>query len=80
MLCMFLTVIIACTFLVELEVHRGKFGFYMMTRVMEDAQVYDIHEEYIKGLDVIMGNDEIESNGRRDRHEPFTMRIMHREV
>jgi hypothetical protein len=27
-----------------------------------------------------MGNDETESNGRRDRKEPVTMRSMHREV
>jgi hypothetical protein len=27
-----------------------------------------------------MGNVETESNGRKDRHEPVTMRSLHREV
>jgi len=34
---MFLTVIIACTFLVELEVLERKFDSYMRTGVMEEA-------------------------------------------
>jgi hypothetical protein len=75
-----LTIIIACTFLAELEIHENKFGSYMRTGVMEDAQGYYIHEEDIIGLHVTMGNAKIESNGRRDIHDPVTMRSMNREV
>jgi hypothetical protein len=56
------------------------FSYYMRTRVMEDAQGYYSHEEEIIGLHINMGNVEIESNGRRDRQEPVTMRSLHREV
>jgi hypothetical protein len=58
MLCMFLTIVIACTFLVELEVHESNFGSYMRTRFMEDAQGYYSHEEEVIGLHFIMGNVE----------------------
>jgi hypothetical protein len=42
-----LTIIITCTFLVELEVHGNKFGSYMRTGVMEYSQGSYIHEEEI---------------------------------
>jgi hypothetical protein len=80
MLCMFLTVTIACTFLAKLEVRESNFGSYMRTGVMEYAQRSYIHEEEIKGMHVNMGNVETKSNGRRDRQEPVTMRSLHREV
>jgi hypothetical protein len=38
---------------------------------MEYAQGSYIHEEKFRGLHVSMGNVEIESNGRRNRHEPI---------
>ena len=75
-----LTIIITCTFLVELEVQERKNGSYMRIGVMEDAHGYYSHEEEIKGLHFSMGNDKIESNGIRDKQEPVTMRSMHREV
>jgi hypothetical protein len=56
------------------------FSSYMRTGVMEDAQGSYNHEEEIIGLHVSMGNVETESNGRRDRQEPVTMRSLHREV
>jgi hypothetical protein len=58
MLCMFLTIIITCTFLAELEVYERNFGSYMRTGVMEDAQGYYSHEEEVIGLHVSMGNVE----------------------
>jgi hypothetical protein len=75
-----LTIIITCTFLAELEVHENNFGSYMRTGVMEDAQGSYNHEEEVIGLHVSMGNVETESNGRRGRQEPVTMRSLHREV
>jgi hypothetical protein len=75
-----LTIIITCTFLVELEVQEGKFRYYMRTRVMQYAQGYYNHGEEIIGLHFSMGNVEIESNGRRYRKEHVTMRSLHREV
>jgi len=80
MLWMFLTVIITCTFLAELEVQENNFGSYMSIGVMDDAQGSYIHEEEIIGLHVNMGNVETKSNGRRDRHDPVTMRSLHKEV
>jgi len=68
-----LTIIITDTFLVELEVQENNFGSYMRTGVMKDSHGSYNHEEDIRGLHVIMGNVEIESNGRRGRHEPITM-------
>jgi hypothetical protein len=47
---------------------------------MEDAQGSYSHEEEFIGLHVIMRNDETKSNGRRDMHEPVTMRSLQREV
>jgi hypothetical protein len=76
----FLTIIITCTFLAELEVHKRKFGSYMRNRVMDDDQGSYIHEEEIIIMHFDMGNDETKSNGRRDRQEPITMRSLHREV
>jgi hypothetical protein len=58
MLCIFLTIIIICTFLAELEVHKRNFSSYMRTGVMEDAQGSYNHEEEIIGLHVSMGNAE----------------------
>jgi hypothetical protein len=52
----------------------------MRNRDMEDAQGYYNHEEEIIGLHVNMGNVETESNGRRDRQEPVTMRSLQKEV
>jgi hypothetical protein len=52
----------------------------MRTRVMEDAQGYYSHEDKVRGIHVNMGNDETNSNWRRDIQEPKTMRILHREV
>ena len=52
----------------------------MRIGVMEYAQGYYNHEEEIRGIHVIMGNFETESNGRRDRKELVTMKILHREV
>jgi hypothetical protein len=57
-----------------------QFGSYMRTTTMEDAQESYIHEEEFKGMHVNMGNAEIESNGRRDRKEPVTMRSLQRKV
>jgi hypothetical protein len=37
---MFLTIIITCTFLAELEVYERNFGSYMRAGVMEDAHGY----------------------------------------
>jgi hypothetical protein len=48
--------------------------------MMEDAQGSYSHEEEFRGLHVSMGNVETESNGRRDRQEPVTMRSLQREV
>ena len=73
-----LAVIITCTFLAELKVQEKLFGSYMRNELMEDAHGSYNHEEEIRVLHVIMGNDE--SNGRRGRHEPVTMRSLHREV
>jgi hypothetical protein len=75
-----LIIIITCTFLAELEVHENKFGSSMGTRVMGDDQGSYNHEEEVQGLHFNMGKAEIESNGRRGRHELVTMRNMHREV
>ena len=75
-----LTIIITCTFLAELEVQENNFGSYMRTRVMENAQGSYNHEKEIRGLHVNMGNAETESNGRRGRQEPVTMRSLQREV
>jgi hypothetical protein len=47
---------------------------------MEYSQGSYSHEEYIRGLHVSMGNVEMEYNGRRDKHEPATMRSLQREV
>jgi hypothetical protein len=80
MLCIFLIVIIACTFIADLEVHERKFGSYMRTGVMEYAQGYQNHEEEVIGMHVNMGNAGTKSNGRRDTKELVTMRNMHREL
>jgi hypothetical protein len=48
---------------------------------MEYSQGSYNHEEEFIGLHVSIGNVlETESNGKRDRKELVTMRIMHREV
>jgi hypothetical protein len=75
-----LTIIITCTFLPELEVQEKKIGSYTRNGVMEDSQGSYSHEEDIRGLHVSMGNVEKNSNGRRGRKEPVTMRNLHREV
>jgi hypothetical protein len=75
-----LTIIITCTFLAELEVQERNFVSDMRTRVMEDVQGSYSHEEETKGLHVSMENAETESNRRRGRQEPATMRSLHREV
>jgi hypothetical protein len=75
-----LTIITTCTFLTELEVQENNFGSYMRTGVMEYSYGYYRHEEEIRGLHFSMGNVEIDSNGRRGRQEPVTMRSLHREV
>jgi hypothetical protein len=75
-----LTLIITCTFIIELKVQESNFGSYMRTGVMEDAQGSYNNEEEIIGLHVIMGNAETNSNGRRDMHELVTMRSLYREV
>jgi hypothetical protein len=49
MLCMFLTIIIACTFLTELEVQEINFGSYMRTGFMEYSQGSYSHNEGIIG-------------------------------
>ena len=59
---------------------KRKFSSYMRTRIMEDAQRSYSYEEEFRGLHVIMGNAETESNRRRDRQEHVTMRSLHREV
>jgi hypothetical protein len=75
-----LTIIITCTFLEELEVQERNFGYYMRTRVMDDAQGCYNHEEEIKGVHIGMRNSEIDSNGRKGKQDPLTMRSLHREV
>jgi hypothetical protein len=72
--------IITCTFLTELEIQEKNFGYYTRNEVMEDAQGSYNHEEGIRGLHVTTWNVETKSNGRRYRHEPVTMRSLHREV
>jgi hypothetical protein len=52
----------------------------MRIGVMEYSQGSYSHEEEIIGLHVNIGNAEIESNGRREKSEPVTMRSLHREV
>jgi hypothetical protein len=47
---------------------------------MEDAQGSYSHEEEFIGMQANMGNDEIDSNGIRDRKGHVTMRSLHREV
>jgi hypothetical protein len=47
---------------------------------MEDSQGNYSHEEEIIGFHISMGNAKTEYNGRRDRHELVTIRIMQREV
>jgi methyl coenzyme M reductase gamma subunit len=56
------------------------FGSYMRTKTMEHDQGSYNHKEEFIGLHVIMRNDEIEYNGRRDMNEPVNMRILQREV
>jgi hypothetical protein len=75
-----LTIIIACTSLVELEVQENKFGSYMRTGFMEYSHRSYIHEEEIRDMHFNMGNAKTGTNGRRGRQEPATMRSMHREV
>jgi hypothetical protein len=52
----------------------------MRTTAMKYAQGSYNHEKEFRGIHVNMGNIETKSNGRRGRHEPITMRIIHREV
>jgi hypothetical protein len=47
---------------------------------MEDAQGSYSHGEEFRGLHDSMVDVEIESNGRRERQEFVTMRILQREV
>jgi hypothetical protein len=76
-----LTIIITCTFLVELkDIQESNFFSYIGTGVMEYAQGYYNYEEDIIGLHFNIRNVETESNGRRDRKEPVTMRSLYREV
>jgi len=75
-----LTIIITCSYFVELEVQENNFGCCMRTRVMKYAKGYYKHEEDIIGMLLSMGNGEIYSIGRRGRKEPIAMRILHREV
>jgi hypothetical protein len=49
--------------------------------------IFEQMNSHLKGLDednrgthVCMSNSKIESNGRRGKHEPVTMRILQREV
>jgi hypothetical protein len=65
-----------CTFSTEFRGSKRYFGFCMRTTTMEYAQGSYIHKEELRGLHVSMGNVEMDSNGRRDRNEPTTMRIM----
>jgi hypothetical protein len=67
-------------FLVEFRGTRRKFGSYIRTSVMEDAKYSYSNEEEFIGMHVNMGNVDTESNGRRDRQEPVTMRSLQREV
>jgi hypothetical protein len=52
----------------------------MRTMVMKDSQGSYNDEEEIRGVHVSMGKVEAESNGRRGKQDPITMRILHREV
>jgi hypothetical protein len=52
----------------------------MRTTAMEDAQGSYSHEEEFRGLHVSMGNVGTKSNGRRDKHEPITMKSLQRQV
>jgi hypothetical protein len=70
---MILRIIVTCKFLVELEVQERIFGSYMRNRDMEDSQGSYNHEEEVRGLDVNMGNEETDSNGRRSKVEPMDM-------
>jgi hypothetical protein len=67
-------------FLAEFRGTGRNFGSCMRTTTMEDAQGSYNHEEEFRGLHVSMGNVETESNGRRGRKEPVTMRSLQREV
>jgi hypothetical protein len=52
----------------------------MRNKVMEYAQGSYIHGEEFIGLHISMGNVDIDSNGRIDKQDPVTMRILEREV
>jgi hypothetical protein len=52
----------------------------MGTIIIEYSHGYNNHEEEVIGLHVNMGNVKTKFNERRGRHEPVTMRSMHREV
>ena len=43
---------------------------------MEDDQGFYSHEEEIEGRHASMGNVETNTNGRRDRYAPVTMRSL----
>jgi hypothetical protein len=59
---------------------ENQFVFYMRTTTMEYYQGSYSHEEEFIVLHVSMGNDETESNGRRDMKDLVTMRSLHRKV
>ena len=65
-------------FLEEFRGSRRKFSLCMRSIEMEYDQGSYSHEEEFKGIHVSMGNVETKSNGRRERHEPVTMRILQR--
>jgi hypothetical protein len=52
----------------------------MRTIVMETSHESYNYKEEIIWLHVNMGNAKTESNGRRDREEPVTMRSLQKEV
>jgi hypothetical protein len=79
-LCMYIFLsnkkLFAYTFLAQFRVTGRDFGSYLRTISMEYAQGSYSHEEEFRGLHVSMGNVETKSNGRRDKSELVTMRIM----
>jgi hypothetical protein len=59
---------------------KRKFSSYMRIEVTEDSQGYYNHREEVRGLHVSSGITGIDSNERGYRHDPVTMRSLHREV
>jgi hypothetical protein len=67
---------IAYTFSCIIRGQEKKIDSYMRTIFMEYSQRSCNHEEEVIGLHVNIGNVEANSNGRRDKQDPVTIRNM----